>query len=818
MLKKVFRYTAITLTAVLGLIMLTWVALLTYVNLNEDELIAKASTAIQKRTNGEVKIEGLSVSFFRTFPILSLQLEDVVLRDSLYYKHKQDLFQASDVYLRASLPGLISGSQLIGKVVIRNGAINLVTDSSGGTNEYVLKSDNKQGGGKASSIPDVELKNVNISLQNTKRNKSYQAFARSLVCAPKQKGETIDFRLNLKMQVKNIAFNKKRGSYLRDKGVEGKFILRYEGNTKELSFNDAHIELNEHPYLFNGKFNLSKDNSDFKLSISSKKVTYSEATALLTEILQKKLDDYDISKPIDVDVELSGQTSVQDSPLILAKVKVKNGDIKTPFANFKNCSFDGIYTNEMVENAERTDENSLLHFSGFKGTWQEIPVISKNIKIINLITPVLECDINTDVELKALNTLTGTSTLQFISGKGNIDIDFKGPLVKTDTVVSNIDGEIKISNASLRYNPRNFMLTNCGGTFKFQNNNLQVNKLSAKVGTTELVMNGNAENFLSMLQKSPEKLILNWNITTPKLNLQDFKSFLSRSKEEKKDNKKATFGSAASKVDKMFAEGDMYIQLNAPTIEYKSFLATDLKANVVLKPAQIAFQQVQLKHAGGSMDVSGSLNNGEVVNPVTLRAVLRDMNIPKLFEAFENFGQDAITHDNLKGKLSAEVDFKTSIDNNAKLISQANDGFINFLLQDGELNNFEPLMEVSKKALKKQDFTNIRFADLANRLDVKGTAFIINHMDIRSTALNISVEGVYDFKKGTDMSIRFPLTNLTKSQENTDIGDFGKVKKGVGLRLRAKTGDDGKLKITWDPFKRAIKNKGEVEDSTQRGN
>jgi hypothetical protein len=147
------------------------------------------------------------------------------------------------------------------------------------------------------------------------------------------------------------------------------------------------------------------------------------------------------------------------------------------------------------------------------------------------------------------------------------------------------------------------------------------------------------------------------------------------------------------------------------------------------------------------------------------------------------------------------------------LISNASEGSIHFLLEDGELNNFEPLLEISRKAFKKQDFSQIRFADVKNRLDVKGSTFIVNTMDIRSTALNFVVEGTYDVKKGTDMSIKFPLNNLTRSQANTDISDGGRSKKGVSLRLRLKTGDDGKLKITWDPFRRSIKKKEDARDS-----
>jgi hypothetical protein len=420
--------------------------------------------------------------------------------------------------------------------------------------------------------------------------------------------------------------------------------------------------------------------------------------------------------------------------------------------------------------------------------------------------------------MQSLNNLAASSTLQFLKGKTTIDIDFKGPVNGDDSVVSNINGTIKIFNASIKYLPRNLLMSDCDGTLKFVNNDLLVNKLNTTIGKTRLVMNGSAKNFLSMLNVSPEKLILNWEIYSPELHLSDFKHFLTQSETKKENKKNAKFGEASSRIDKMFAGGDVVVSLQTPVMDYKTFRATNVKAKVVLTPTDIKLEAVALNHAGGSMNMNGLMKNGVKENPVMVHVIMQNMDIPLLFSAFNNFGQDAITNKNLKGKLSADLDFHSAITNQADLVTAANVGSIRFLLTNGELNNFEPLREISKKAFKKQDFTEIRFADLKNKLDVKGSTFIVNPMDIRSTALNFFVEGVYDIKKGTDMSIRLPLRNLTKSQANTDISDGGKAKKGVSLRLRAKTGDDGKLKVTWDPFRLAVKNKQDVKDSTDLKN
>jgi hypothetical protein len=74
---------------------------------------------------------------------------------------------------------------------------------------------------------------------------------------------------------------------------------------------------------------------------------------------------------------------------------------------------------------------------------------------------------------------------------------------------------------------------------------------------------------------------------------------------------------------------------------------------------------------------------------------------------------------------------------------------------------------------------------------------------------------VYDYKKGTDMFIKLPFRNLLRSQANTDISENGKAAHGPSLRLRAKTGDDGKLKISWDPLRLSKRNKKDAMEAAE---
>lgn len=262
----------------------------------------------------------------------------------------------------------------------------------------------------------------------------------------------------------------------------------------------------------------------------------------------------------------------------------------------------------------------------------------------------------------------------------------------------------------------------------------------------------------------------------------------------------------------MFTDGDVYITLSSPGMNYKKFDAKKVDAELLLTSNRIDLKNVSFGHANGSMKIVGNVTEGTNSNAVFLNSTLNKMDIPSLFYAFGDFGQDAITNKNLKGIVSATVNINTAITDQVEIIPEQMLGTIDFLVESGELNNFEPLEKISASVFKKQDFSTIRFADLKNRLEVKGTAIIIDKMEIRSTALILFVEGVYDVKKGTDMSIKVPIRNMVKKNDSIDLISSD-IRTGPSVRVRAKSGEDGKLKISWDPFRRAVRNKKDTEEN-----
>ncbi len=809
-MKKLVKYGLRVLVSAILLILIIWIGIWAYVRFNKPALIRQISQRITEKTNGESTIGDLSANLLQTFPFISIELSDVVVKDSLWNVHNKTFFTAKRVYLRLSPFGLFNKNRGIGKVIITKGRLNLFADSTNFNNQYILRS-NKAAKKEISPLPDIQLIESEFIMENPSRDKYHHFNLREFTAGTTEEGNLQVFDIDADMLVTSLAFNTTKGSYLKNKNVRGEFEIKLDREKKELSFSEVALLIENEKFKFTGNFSVDTSDRHFNLIISSNRLNFNKTVELLPDSLRLKMKKFMMKDPVKTRIDISGETRYKFLPLVNIEMNVTNNTINTPGGTFRNCSFTGKFNNELKVGYPRLDANSVLQLINFKGQFEKIPITSKNIKVSNLRNPYLECDIKSSFALSSLNELTESSTLQFEKGTGKIDISFKGPISGRDSIKSGINGIVSINNATVKYLPRNVTLSQCTGNFLFEEKDLRVQKFSAHTGSTELLMNGYAKNFLSLLDISPEKLTLHWNVYSPHVHLKDFTSFLAR-RNIQTSQKAANnnFRRTAGKIDRMFTEGDVLITLTTPMMDYKRFDAKKVDAELLLTSNRIDLKNVSFGHANGSMKMVGTVTEGVNSNAIFLTSTMNKMDIPTLFYAFNNFGQDAITNKNLSGIVSATVDLNTAITDQAEVIPGSMLGTVDFLVENGELNDFEPLKKISISIFKKQDFSTIRFADLKNRLQVKGTAIIIDKMEIRSTALILFAEGVYDVKKGTDMSIKFPIRNIIKKNDSIDLISSD-IRTGPSIRARAKTGNDGKLKITWDPLRRALRNKKETE-------
>jgi len=796
-LKRGLRITVRILGSIVALFILLWVVLWAYVTYNKAGIIKKVKAGISKQVNGKVEIGDLSIDFFHNFPNVAVRLTDVTVRDSLWEQHHHDFLKAGSIYARLQVLSLLSGNPVASKVIVENAQIYYYTDSTGYSN--LIKAKGNPGKKEKPDIPEFLFRNTRVIIDHASRHKFHDVELKTMDCRFVNTDSGRLIKINMNALVHRLAFNDAIGNYLKEKNISGDFDVLVN-TAKQVKLNDVKLKIDDHPFSLSGIFSTGIDSPHFSLSIQTKKIGFKKAIGLLTETTQKAFVAYDVSQPMDISADLHGSLAFGSIPLARVSFRVDNADVQSPAGLFNSCVFNGYFLNENDPSLPRDNSNSMVQLQDFSGKWQKIPLTAKRINVTHLDQPFLDCDLQSVFSLADLDELTGSNSIHFISGTGQMNVAYKGSLVSNDTTALSLDGSIHLSNADVSYVPRNMTLKNMQANIVFKHKDVFIQQLQAQAGATDLNMNGSVKNLIGLIYNSPEKLILDWNISTPYLDLVDFIGFLGKKSTvtTQRVSARSRVMHVAAKIDNMLQNGTAQLKVQAAKVKYKKFNASNFNTSVSLLNDQILLNSATLNHAGGTITMNGSLLDEGAANSVSLRSNINNVDIPTILHAFNNFGQDAITESNMKGRLTATVNLTAALTEKAVLKDQTLSSVVNFSVKDAELNDFEPFKKIAVSVFKKRDFSHVRFAELKNKLEVSGTAINVNKMEIHSNVFTMFVEGVYDTKKGTDMAIMIPLSNLKKVDDDEVLVNKGKA--GVNLRLHAKTGDDGKLKISWNPL------------------
>ncbi|HUS00206.1 MAG TPA: AsmA-like C-terminal region-containing protein, partial [Chitinophagaceae bacterium] len=664
----------------------------------------------------------------------------------------------------------------------------------------------------------IVLNNVHLIEENKQKDKLYDIVVKKLNLDLEDKDETTFlFSAEADMLVKSLAFNLERGSFIKGKKLRGNFEMRYNKKLKQLQFDSITIKLDNHPFNITARFDMAGDNRQFSLRVHTRNILYANARSLVTQKISSALSIADVDKPLDVSANLSGPLKGGD-PLIIVNFSTQKTHLKTPFIDFENASFKGFYTNEVVAGLPRKDPNSKIVVKDFSAAWNDLPVTSNKIEIIDLLKPMLDCDLQSSFSLTDFNEIMGSNSIQLRSGTGAANITYKGPLAKNSNSNSFVNGFISFKNGTVLYRPRDVELKNVNGRIVFKSSDVFVENLQCEVLNNKVVMNGRALNLLTLIDAEPNKVNIDWNIFSPSLNLNAFTFLLKARKKivvESNANAKQKLVKMASKLDQVLDQGRITVNLKANRLIFKMFQATNALANVALLQDRYLINNVSMEHAGGKMELSGSLiAQSANRHQGKINVSLQNVDVSKTLEAFNNFGQDGITSQSIAGKLTSKIDASLAINDEGKTYPGTLEGLVDFSLKDGELNNYEPVKKMQNFLFKNRNFDNIRFAELKDRFEIKSGEVKINRMEIQSSVMSMFVEGVFSTKGSTDISIQVPLSNIHRPDSSLNPVNIGvDVKAGKSIYLRGRPGPDGNIKFKLDLFNKFKKEKEKNEET-----
>lgn len=824
---KWLRVLTLSLLTIGVFLIAVFVAISWYVNSNKKVLMQQMTSLVAENLNGgQLEVKDIDVALWRTFPNLAIHLKHVSLSDSLYVVHQKKLFYFKDVYVRLKPLSLLSKQPKISKVFLANGTVYMFKDTNNYSNVEVFtrpQSAVKKPGNFRLEVADYAIDNVNFVFDNFLRNKKFELDIHEIDGNLKVVQDALEFNVNLDVTIGQLGFNLQKGGFLTDTKVKGPLRATFNVADNQLEVSNQRLKADGMPVVVSGKFNFAPDNKEYTLVIDGRGIDFSKSRAMLSKHIANKLKVIEVRKPIDIYATINGELQYPDTPVVVVNFLIKNNAITIPIGDIDNANVQGRFTNRFKAGAGYGNDNTVIFIDKMNGALEGVPMVLDASYVLDFAKPKIYCKIKSSFPVERLDELAGSS-FNLKNGIADLDIFYSGPLTPDDTFPRSMNGYVYIKNASLSYLPRNLRFDNCNATIQFDDQDVIFHTVDLESKSSSLHLDGIGKNFLSAYFNDANKALFDIDIKSKQINLDEFKSFLVARKTGAAGatDGKVRFVKINEQLDKALAQSDMMLDVRIDKVNYRKFNATNIRAEVNLLASGLTLRNVNINHAGGNIRVDGSIQQKYKANPFKVNAQIEQVDIAALMTAFENFGLEGITAENLKGRFNGNIAVAGGIDEFGSLMQRSLQGNISFKLQDGELHNFTPLLQIQKYAFKSRNLAHVRFKELSNTLQLQKGLITIPPMEIISSAIYMRVQGVYGIDRGTDIALEIPLRNPKKDEALIAQGKSAKRMKGLVLNLRAQDDGNGKIKLNWDPRKTGLKEielrRMEQEDSLKMFN
>lgn len=770
-----------------------------YFDYNKTEIVAQINTKINDNIKGTIYIGDIKYKFLKGFPNMTLALNQVELKDSLWALHKRTLFNAEQIEIRIGLWSLFVNEVNIDKIEIQKATLYLFKGRNGVVNTDVFRpkpEGRKSESSTTSSIDEVSLSKVHFISENQLGNKLFDFDIIDLKSNIRHNQDNWNTNLHIKTLAKNMAFNTKRGSFIKDKILDGTLVINFSNEKKQISVRSENLEIGKDLFDIKARFSLEKKISPFDIAIKTT-ISWQDASTLMSENISSRISRFDLKKPIEVGCTIVGDMNASGDPEIIVKTKITDNELRIPDGIITDCTFDASFTNNYKKGSGCNDVNSTVTLANFSGAYKTIPFTIPLGMISNFEKTIAAGSFKSDFNVALLNEMINKDFVRFSDGQAKVNLDFKFDIVNLEIQKPLFTGDVTVTNATVNYGPRNLTFLKTDIQLDFTEEALLIKKINFKDRRNAVFMEGKIDNFLTLFYENPEKMIVNWDIYVPYLNVKQFLGVITKS-HQKSPRKKDKGDDFSDRLYSVIDKCQVVLNLKADKMVYNKLEATSTKATVLLANNRLIVKNGWVQSSGGTISFDGQLVPQKDSFLFESNAKINRVDIERFLTSLNNFGIQSFKPKNIKGFLSAAASLTGELLTGGQLKTNSLAGAAKFDVIKGALVDFEPIQKVGKFAFPFRDVNNIVFRDLSGNFRINGDLVNVSNLKVSSSVLNLDINGIYSFKRGTNLALVIPLRNPKRDDKITNkIERNERRNNGIVLYLLA-VDEAGKIKIKWN--------------------
>lgn len=745
-----------------------------------------------KSLNTPINVEKFYVSVFEDFPTVSILLKNVYVEDS--HPGKYPLLEASSISFSLNVLELIKGNYIIRGLQVNEASLNLRINDKGESNYNILKETQEAKSSQLSfDLHNVRLNDVTVLYKSVAAKQEHLFETAKMQAKIKYKDKLYEITGKGDVLIKYIKLGS--SAFLENKLFDVQALLSYDDAENILYISPSKLSTAQAQFEVYGDYRF-QEKQLISIHTEGKNTNIQTLLALFPDHVSERFEKYKSSGLVYFDLKLEGEISDKLSPELsisfgLEKASIYNPEYKS---KIEDATLEGSFKTKSL-----TDfRNAELELRNITGTLNNNPY-KASFYLRNFDDPFVRFAFKGLIDGSAIQGFYEMPQVKTLSGKMNADISFEGrtALLKNRNTAQQVStkGNIELQDISIETTTIALPFENLKGSLQFNKNDLALSNVSGKFGNSDFLINGFFKNIITFLLFENQQVGIEADL---KSRFIDIDELLSSSESLMGKNQSYHFSIPDNII--------FNFNCDVRSVKFRRFHGRQVKGDLLIKDKIAVSKKISLQSMGGPITLSGIVDarNKKAIDVMSSFNV-SNVHLDSIFYVFENFSQTWLQDRHLKGLVTAEVNTEMTFSDELKLFQNTLIADINATIRNGELNNFEPMKQLSKY-LDEDNLHRLRFAELKNEIHIENRVIYLPQMQVGSNVSDIKISGTHTFDQVIDYRVVAPLRSRKKIDPDEAFGaieDDGSGRSMLHMKIIGTT-DNYTVSLDTDAVKKKI--------------
>ncbi len=747
-MKKVVIIIIIVLVVIVG-------ALVSIPIFFKQTILEKTKTTINKQINGNVEFDGFKLSLFRSFPKVTIELQNVSITGVGEFQ-ADTLLYIKTAQAKMHLKSLFKKSERsIEEITLIEPKMNLVVGKTGNANwDVAVKTESKPeiGASKNTIEPEeafeiqldkIEIQNAKVFYVDREINMLQVFDGVNFLIDGKMYGTSTELNAVGKVERYSVDYDSVR--YISNVSLETTTLLNVDYEKMDIRIIENELLVNRLPMQFTGLIQMPSDSMFFDLALKTKDSGFDNFLALIPPGYEDYLKKVKTSGSAAVSGTVNGLYFDENYPAFNLKIDVENGNLKYVDLpeEIKNIRAD-ISLEKPQGDLDLTEVRiKNAHFE-IKNNPVDLTLLLKNLVSDPYFDGALVGKVNFDQLKDAL-------PLDSVNVSGTIDANLfaKGDyssVEKEEYDKIKSDGVILLDNFIYDSPDLTQKILVPSGKLDFSPQNVNLSQLNMKVGQSDFNLTGKVYNYLNYIFKNGTlqgdlQMVSSFVNLNEILRLQKAKSTVAADNsiaKQKVANEVSNSGNSIVNAEELAFDIpkniDFIFRSDIDKAIFDKLPISNIKGLITAKGGKLIMNGLNMNMLDGELKLTGSYENTPQNQPFVdfgLDAVR--FNIPDAFQSLSGFRKMVPIAGQSEGKLSTTLKMKGQLTPMFKFIPSSINGTGVFSTENLRIIE-SPLFKELKGILLPEKLKNVDIDDFKAN-------FIIENGNIDLKPFNTKIAG-----------------------------------------------------------------------------